>query len=315
MDARKDARTGLLMLTGFLFLTAGILQATRFFPLASSPLSSVIALAMLVPGIVLLLLGLLRVKHVGSAILLALATCVLVLVASGLTAFVVPGYRPHVVVEEVTTADVVGASEIVLSVEVQVGSLEIYTTSNRSLLLRVEFYTATRGASFSFSWSFSPAEGVLKAEASAPSAAICIFVADWLPWTVKAKTETGSVTVQVNATFLKDLHVKTSTGSVKMAISALKLASNTTTNATVVAETSLGSVEMAVSTGATVGCLVEARTSLGSLDHEEEGYEVLVERHGELVLRSEGYEGASAYLTISVKTSLGSVDITAERRA
>ena len=169
--------------------------------------------------------------------------------------------------------------------DVDVGALEVYTTGNKSLLVRVEFLTV-KGASFSFGWSWS-SDGVLRAEASAPSASVRIFVADWLPWTLRARTDMGAVSGQVNATFLRELRVRTATGS----------------------------VELAVDTGPEVGCLIQVHTALGSLDHKEEGYEVLSEERGRLVLRSEGYEEASAYLSITAKTALGSVEVKAERRA
>ena len=314
MGAREDVRTGLIVLTGLLFLLAGTLQAAGFFPLASLGPRSAIALAILTLGAVLLILGLARVRHGGAALLLAISACVLMITASGLMALaaLTPGLYMHV--EEITTADVGPVSELVLSVDVDMGALEIYTTGNKSLLVRVEFMTV-KGASFSFGCSWS-SDGVLRAEASAPSASVRIFVADRLPWTLRARTDMGVVSGQVNATFLKELRVRTATGSVELSISAEALALNATTaNATVIAETSTGSVELVVDTGPEVGCLIQVHTALGSLDHEEEGYEVLSEERGRLVLRSEGYEEASAHLFITAKTALGSVEVKAERRA
>jgi len=313
VGAREDVRTGLVVLAGLLFLLAGVLQAAGFFPLAFLGLRSAVALAILTLGAVLLILGLARVRHGGAALLLAISACVLMITASGLMALVTPAPRLYTHVREITTADVGAVSELALSVDVDVGALELYTTENRSLLVRVEFLTV-KGASFSFGWSSG--DGVLRAEASAPSASVRVFVADWLPWTLRARTGVGAVSGQVNATFLKELRVRTATGSVELSIWAEEPALNATaTNATVVAETSMGSVELAVSTGPEVGCLVQVQTALGSVDHEEEGYEVLSEERGRLVLRSEGYEEASAYLSISAKTALGSVEVRAERRA
>lgn len=308
MGARADEKTVLLMLAGLLLLLAGVFQVMSYFPLADLGIRNAVALALVAPGVLLLIAGLTRVRHKGSAFLLALALGVLVVVSSGLTAILVPGRPTRVVVREVTTSEVWPVEEVHVSLDVQAGALEIYTTHNRSLLVRVEFCTSVTQEPV---FEYSVANGVLHVRASCPQASACIIVADWLPWSLSAETHMGAVEGDVNATCLRELVLETSMGSISMGVLAEELIGN----CTVRLETSMGSLNVSAITGPEVGCLLEARTHLGSLDHEEEGYEVLSAGRSHIVLRSEGYEEASAFLHVSAETHMGSVEVRAERRA
>ena len=303
----KDARTALTVLSGLLLIVAGVLHMLSFFPLAGLDLGTIVALAIIVPGIVLLLLGLLGIRPGGSAVLLAVCAALLVVVSSGLTAFLTPGFYTKVEERTLTPADLPGpVEELRLSVETDVGSIQLSTTDNRSLLIAVRFLMRVAEEP---KLEYELVNGCLRVSASADTASLEVIVASWLTWAAELKTDLGSIEAHVNATLLSGLVLESSLGSIELAVQAHWLASN----CSIEARSSLGSVEATVLVGAEVGCEIEARTSLGSVDHEAEGFEEISSGWGYLLLRSEEFEEASRVLRLSLSTSLGSVDVSARR--
>ena len=303
----KDARTALTVLSGLLLIVAGVLHMLSFFPLAGLDPGAIVALAIIVPGIVLLLLGLLGIRPGGSAVLLAVCAALLVVVSSGLTAFLTPGFYTKVEERTLTPADLPGpVEELRLSVETDVGSIQLSTTDNRSLLIAVRFLMRVAEEP---KLEYELVNGCLRVSASADTASLEVIVASWLTWAAELKTDLGSIEAHVNATLLSGLVLESSLGSIELAVQAHWLASN----CSIEARSSLGSVEATVLVGAEVGCEIEARTSLGSVDHEAEGFEEISSGWGYLLLRSEEFEEASRVLRLSLSTSLGSVDVSARR--
>ena len=306
MAARGNAKFVLLMLSGALLVIAGLMQLLSFFPLSGLGLLKALGIAFVLSGIIFLALGFLRVKIGGSALLLAASLCALLMISSGVATILTPGkLKAHV--EEITTADVGSVSELVLSCDTGLGSIELYSTSNRSSLVLAEFYLSPGEKPV---FEYEVADGKLSVLVKASSSPIKLFVADWLPWTLGAETSFGSVKACLNATFLRSLSVETSLGSIELAIEAEYLAHNCTINAW----TGLGSVELRLAVGPSVGAEVRASTSLGSIGRELEGFEVISSGWNYLLIRSEGYEGAERFMAASVGTSLGSVEVRAERR-
>ena len=307
----RDARTALLVLCGLLLVIAGLFQLLAFFPLSGLGLSAITALVIIVPGVVLVALGLARVRPAGPAILLALCSALLIVVSSGLMAFLIPGY--HVRVEErgITITDVPGPiEELCLSVSTDAGALTISTVENKTLILLVRFrMTVEEEPTFACELE----DGRLVAIASSRLSSVEILVASWLNWSVKASTGLGAIEAKVNATNMMSLSLRSSLGAISLSVEAMRL----TNNCTVSASTSLGSLEADVRIGVPVapslGCEIEAKTSLGSIDHEVEGFEVVSKDRGYLLLRSEGFESATRVLLIKLSTSLGSVDVVAKR--
>ncbi len=303
----KDAKTVLTVLSGLLLIVAGVLHMFSFFPLAGLDPGAIVALAIIVPGIVLLLLGLLGIRPGGSAVLLAVCAALLVVVSSGLTALLTPGFYTKVEERTLTPADLPGpVEELRLSVETDVGSIQLSTTDNRSLLIAVRFLMRVAEEP---RLEYELVNGCLRVSASADTASLEVIVASWLTWAAELKTDLGSIEAHVNATLLSGLVLESSLGSIELAVQAPRLASN----CSIEARSSLGSVEATVLVGAEVDCEIEARTSLGSVDHEAEGFEEVSSGWGYLLLRSEGFEEASRVLHLSLLTSLGSVDVSARR--
>jgi len=304
-------RTALLVLCGLLLVIAGLFQLFAFFPLSSLGLSAVLALIMIVPGIVLLALGLARVRPTRLIILLALCSDFLIIVSAGLMAFLIPGYYVKLEERSITVADVAGpVEEICLSASTDMGALSFSTTENKTLLVLVRF-RMTVAEEPGFSYELEGARLIVKASSRLSS--MEIWVASWLNWSAHVSTGLGAVEAKVNATNLVSLSLKTSVGAISLAVEATGL----TNNCTISAGTSLGSVEANVRISALVappsGCEIEARTSLGSIDHEVEGFEVVSKDRGYLLLRSEGFEKATGILRVKLSTSLGSVDVVAKR--
>ena len=136
-----------------------------------------------------------------------------------------------------------------------------------------------------------------------------VFVADWLPWSAEFKTGLGSIEAVVNATNLRSLSISSSMGSVSLDIEALELAQN----CSISISTALGSVDLRVLVGPEVGCSIGAETGLGSVDKELTGFRVVREGVSYLHVRSVNYKSAEVFLSLELKTSLGSIDITARR--
>ncbi|OYT52149.1 hypothetical protein B6U66_02670 [Candidatus Bathyarchaeota archaeon ex4484_135] len=297
-----EAREILLILSGLLFITSGCFYITGFFPLSSLPLETVIAISMVLSGAVLAILGLLRVRNGGPAVLLVLSLVVLLVASTGILAVSTRAAKPFV--KSVGPGDVGAVSGLVLECDVDLGSVEIRSTSGRDFYVRAVYYTNASG-----SLRYEVVDGLLVVNISLSSSPLELYVADWLPWSADVDTDMGSIEAYLNATNLKSLVLSSSLGSVELHIEAASL----TSNCTIRVQTSLGSIQLDAEVGEEVGCQIEARTSLGSLDKELNGFTVVEERWNYLCIRSSSFEEASKFMYVSVRTVLGSVEVRARR--
>lgn len=307
----RDVRTALLILCGLLLIMAGLFQLLAFFPLSVLGFDAAIALLVIVPGIILMALGLAKAGPAWAIGLLALCSALLIAVSSGLTAFLTPGYYARLEERELTVADVPGpVEEVRVSVSTDVGAISVSTTENRTLLVAVKFRMAAEEKP---TFSYELVGTSLTVVASARLSSVDITVASWLNWSARARTGLGAIEASVNATNLVDLLLESSLGAISLAVEAPRLSNN----CTIVVRTSLGSVDADVHLGAPaarpVGCEVEVKTSLGSIDLTVDGFEVASRDRGYLLLRSEGFEAAERVLYIRLSTSLGSIDVVARR--
>ena len=307
----RDTRTALLVLCGLLIVIAGLFQLLAFFPLSGLGLTTTISLAIIVPGAILMGLGLARAKPIWPVLLLALCSALLIVVSAGLMAFLIPGYYARLEERKLTIADVQGPiEEICLSASTDMGAMSISTTENKTLLVLVRFrMTVEEEPTFTYELKGTR----LVVMASSRLSSMEIWVASWLNWSAHISTRLGAVEAKVNATNLVSLLLETSLGAISLSVDAITI----TNNCTISANTIVGSVEADVRIGAPtappLGCEIEARTSLGSIDHEMEGFEVILKDRGHLLVRSKGFESATRVLRIELFTSLGSVDVVARR--
>jgi len=307
----RDARTALLVLCGLLLVIAGLFQLLAFFPLSGLGLSTVLALAIVVPGIVLVALGLVRIRPTWPIILLALCSALLIIVSAGLMAFLIPGYYVRLEEKKISITDVPAPiEEICLSASTDIGALSLSTMENKTLLVSVRFRMTVEEEPV-FTYKLRGTRLIVMASSKLSS--MEIWIAGWVNWSAHVSTGLGGVEAEVNATNLVSLSLRTSLGAISLNVEAAYL----TNNCTISASTSLGSVEADVRISPLavppVGCEVEAKTSLGSIDHEVEGFEVISKERGHLLLRSEGFESATRVLRIEMSTSLGSIDVVAKR--
>lgn len=308
MMIKKDVGLVLLIASGVIFIIAGLMQLLGAFPLYGLSLIEALGLAFLASGIILLILGLLGVKVGGSAVLLAISLCVLMVISSGALAIFTPGRLEDGSVAIFRTAEFSSVSELSISCEISSGSLEVYSTPNRSLLLEAEYYVRP---GMEPTIEHEVVGGRLSVFLKAGAILLRLFVASWLPWSLTASTSLGSIEAEFNITSLRSLRLSSALGSITLSIMAQELL----WNSTITASTGLGSLDLNLTIGPSVGCQVRASTSLGSIDRELEGFEVVSSGWDYLLIRSEGYASAEHFLDVSLSTSLGSIDVWAERRA
>ncbi len=297
-----EARDALLVLSGILFILSGCFYVAGFFPLRGLPLETVVAMGLVASGAILAILGFLKVRNGGPAVLLIVSLVVLLVVSTGIPA--VPTRAAKPVVRSVGPADVGAVSGLVIRCDVDLGSVEIHTTGNRSLYIKAVCYTNASG-----SFRYEVVGGLLVVNISLRSSPLELYVADWLPWSAHVDSGLGSVEAHLNATNLRSLVLSSDLGSIELHVEARSL----THNCTIKVEAALGSVELDLRVGGDVGCQVEARTGLGSVEKELSGFTVVEERWNYLCVRSSGFEKASKFMYVVAESSLGSVEVRAGR--
>ena len=295
-----------LWASGLLLVLAGSLHLLRAFPLLGLGAKLSISLAIVVAGLILLALGLLGVKPGWAALLLALSSSLLVLVASGLTAIFSPGYYVGVRNVVFPVDEVEPVEAISLSCSVGTGSVKISTTGDKDIYVSVAILTVLPEEP---TLTHEVKDGRLIIDISGSWCSLELLVADWLEWSANITSETGSIEASVNATCLRWLSLWTSTGSISLSVEAIGLAGNST----VEASTITGGVRAEVVIGGQVGCEIKARSTFGRIRPKLDGFRTMYSKHGSCLLRSEDFELANQVLRVALNTTMGSVDVVARR--